>query len=208
MDTIKITWHGHACFTVEYDGYVIALDPYDPTTPGYNPLCLTAHKTLCSHSHHDHSYLQAVCMPLCERECPFEITAVDSFHDDAGGAKRGTNKIHVLTAAGMKIVHLGDLGHPLSDEQAAIIGTPDVLIIPVGGYYTIDAKQADALARRLGAKIVIPMHYRSDTFGYENIGRVEEFTALRDDVRQLDTNTLELTPETSAMTALLRYMGE
>jgi L-ascorbate metabolism protein UlaG (beta-lactamase superfamily) len=108
----------------------------------------------------------------------------------------------------MKIVHLGDLGHPLSDEQAAIIGTPDVLITPVGGYYTIDAKQADAIARRLGAKIVIPMHYRSDTFGYENIGRVEEFTALRDDVRQLDTNTLELTPETSAMTALLRYMRE
>ena len=56
--------------------------------------------------------------------------------------------------------------------------------------------------------INVPMHYRSDTFGYDKIARAEEFTALRDDVRQLDTNTLELTPETSAMTALLRYMGQ
>ncbi len=208
MDTIRITWHGHACFTLEHRGYVVANDPYDPTTPGYTPLNLTAHKTLCSHSHHDHSYLDAVCMPLCETDCPFEITTVDSFHDDANGAKRGTNKIHLLTAAGMKIVHLGDLGHTLSDEQAEAIGKPDLLIAPVGGYYTIDAAQADANARRLGAKIVIPMHYRSDTFGYENIARAEDFTALRSDVRHLDTNTLELTPETPAMTALLRYMGK
>ncbi len=208
MDTIRITWHGHACFTVEHRGYVVAIDPYDPTTPGYTPLNLTAHKTLCSHNHHDHSYLDAVCMPLCEVECPFEITAVDSFHDDECGAKRGTNKIHLLTAAGMKIVHLGDLGHLLTDEQAEAIGKPDVLIAPVGGYYTIDAAQADAIARRLGAKIVIPMHYRSDTFGYENIGRVEEFCALRENVQKLDTNTIELTASAPAATAVLKYQGE
>lgn len=208
MDTIKITWHGHACFSVEKDGYVIALDPFDPTTPGYTPLALTAHKTLCSHSHHDHSYLDAVCMPLCEKECPFGITTVATFHDDAEGAKRGENTVHILEAAGMKIVHLGDLGHLLSDEQVAAIGTPDVLIIPVGGFYTIDAVQADATARQLGAKIVIPMHYRGDTFGYDKIARVEEFTALRTDVRELDTNRLELTPTSPAGTVVLKYIGQ
>ncbi|MBQ2865569.1 MAG: MBL fold metallo-hydrolase [Clostridia bacterium] len=208
MDAIKITWHGHACYTVEHGGYIIALDPYDNTTPGYNPLSLTAHKTLCSHSHHDHSYVQAVCMPLCEIPCPFEIETVSTFHDDAQGAKRGTNLIHILKAAGMKIVHLGDLGHLLTDEQAQAIGTPDVLITPVGGYYTIDASQADQIARQLGAKIVIPMHYRSDTFGYDKIARVEEFTDLRDDVTVSDTNTLTLTPDSPAAAVVLKYLGE
>lgn len=208
MNSIKITWHGHACFTLEYDGYIIAIDPYDPTTPGYAPLCLTAHKTLCSHSHHDHSYLDAVCMPLCEKECPFEISTLDTFHDDAEGSKRGTNLVHIIKAGSISVVHLGDLGHLLSDEQTAHIGKADVLIAPVGGFYTIDAAQADKTARQLGAKIVIPMHYRSDSFGYDKIAKVEDFTALRDDVTVFDTNTLLVTPDTHAMTAVLKYMGE
>lgn len=208
MDTIKITWHGHACYTVEHGGYIIALDPYDDTTPGYNPLSLTAHKTLCSHSHHDHSYIQAVSAPACDLPCPFEIDTVATYHDDAQGAKRGENTVHILKAAGMKIVHLGDLGHLLSDEQANAIGKPDVLIAPVGGFYTIDALQADQTARQLGAKIVIPMHYRSDSFGYDKIARVENFTALRRDVITADTNTLTLTPTTPAGAVVLKYMGE
>ena len=207
MNTIKIIWHGHACYTIEQGGYIIALDPYDDTTPGYNPLSLTAHKTLCSHSHHDHSYIQAVSAPASDLPCPFEIDTVATCHDDAGGAKRGENTVHILKAAGMKIVHLGDLGHLLSDEQAQAIGTPDVLITPVGGFYTIDALQADKTARQLGAKIVIPMHYRSDSFGYDKIARVESFTALRDDVITADTNTLTLTPTTPAGTVVLKYMG-
>ena len=208
MNTIKITWHGHACYTIEQGGYIIALDPYDDTTPGYNPLSLTAHKTLCSHSHHDHSYTQAVSAPASDLPCPFEIDTVATCHDDAGGAKRGENTVHILKAAGMKIVHLGDLGHLLSDEQAQAIGKPDVLITPVGGFYTIDALQADQTARQLGAKIVIPMHYRGDSFGYDKIARVEDFTALRDDVTVADTNTLTLTPTTPAGTVVLKYMGE
>ena len=207
MSSIKITWHGHACFTLEYDGYIIAIDPYDPTTPGYSPLCLTAHKTLCSHSHHDHSYLDAVCMPLCERECPFSIKTVSTFHDDAGGAKRGSNRIHVLSAGGITIAHLGDLGHLLSDEQAARIGKPDVLIAPVGGYYTIDAAQANEIANSLGAKVIIPMHYKSESFGYDNIASADGFLKLRSDVKVLDTNTLIITKDTSPMTALLKYEG-
>lgn len=208
MDNIRITWHGHACFTLEYAGYILAIDPYDPTTPGYKPLCLTAHKTLCSHSHHDHSYTDCVCMPLCERECPFEITALPTCHDDAEGAKRGKNLVHIIKAGNVKIVHAGDLGHLLTGLQAAQSAAPDVLMIPVGGYYTIDAQQADTTAKQLGARIVIPMHYRSDTFGYDNIGRVEDFTSLRNDVKILDTNTITLTPDSAPMTAVLKYMGE
>ena len=204
MSKINIIWHGHACFTAEYEGYRIAIDPYDPSVPGYAPLCLSAHLTLCSHGHHDHNYAQAVCMPLNELPCPFEIEKIACYHDEKQGALRGENIIHILSAGGMRIAHLGDLGHLLDDEQIAKLGKLDAVMIPVGGTYTIDPAQANALCQRLNAKVVIPMHYRGDGFGYDNIAHIDDFLCLRDDVCTIEGSTLSLTPDTPKMTAVWR----
>ena len=86
----------------------------------------------------------------------------------------------MLEAEGLRVAHLGDLGHALSEEQLAALGTVDVLLIPVGGYYTIDAATAAEQVRALRPKLTIPMHYRGEGFGYDVIGPVEDFTAQFD----------------------------
>ena len=102
---------------------------------------LPVHKILCSHGHFDHNAVdQAEVVPF-DGPCPFTIRTVETFHDDQGGALRGPNTIHILSAGGVTIAHLGDLGHPLSPEQLAAVGPLDAVLIPVGGTYTVDGGQ-------------------------------------------------------------------
>lgn len=117
---MKLTWLGHACFLLEEDGYRIVLDPYTGVA-GYPPLHIQAHAVFCSHGHFDHHATDCVEL-LPERESPFTVREVETFHDDRGGALRGTNTIRIFTAGGLSAVHLGDLGHQLTAEQAAAIG--------------------------------------------------------------------------------------
>ena len=90
------------------------------------------------------------------------MTAVRGFHDDAGGTKRGETLLFLIETEGLRIVHLGDLGCGLNEEQIHILKSPDILMIPVGGFYTIDARQAFETAGLLGARIILPMHYRTE----------------------------------------------
>ena len=113
---MKLTWLGHSCFAVESGGYRVVLDPY--YVESYPPLHTSANEVLCSHHHRDHDYVDAV--ELTPRGgSPFTVETVQAFHDDQGGALRGTNTIHILAAEGLRVVHLGDLGHELSEEQLA-----------------------------------------------------------------------------------------
>ena len=113
---MKLTWLGHSCFAVESGGYRVVLDPY--YVESYPPLHTSANEVLCSHHHRDHDYVEAV--ELTPRgDSPFTVETVQAFHDDQGGALRGTNTIHILAAEGLRVVHLGDLGHELSGEQLA-----------------------------------------------------------------------------------------
>ena len=203
MSKIGITWHGHSCYSVTADDYTIVLDPFaDGSVPGLPNLELHANCVLCSHQHSDHGCTDVV--TVAEKEnSPFQVSVIDTFHDDAEGSKRGPNKIHVLEAHGMRIVHFGDLGCMLTDEQAALLKHADVLMIPVGGFYTIDAVQAKEIVSTLEPKVVIPMHYRSDTFGYPVIGRLEEFTQFYSNIVTYETSTLVLDAETKAQTAVL-----
>ena len=203
MSKIGITWHGHSCYSVTADDYTIVLDPFaDGSVPGLPNLELHANSVLCSHQHSDHGCTDVVTVTEKENS-PFLVSVIDTFHDDAEGSKRGPNKIHVLEAHGMRIVHFGDLGCMLTDEQAALLKQADVLMIPVGGFYTIDAVQAKEIVSALEPKVVIPMHYRSDTFGYDVIGRLEEFTQFYSNIVTYETSTLILDAATKAQTAVL-----
>ena len=169
--SIHLTWHGHACFTLAAEGYRIVLDPYgDESVPGLPPLRLEAETILCSHGHRDHNARETVALSGCDTPCPFVITGADCFHDGEAGALRGPNRIHVLEYGGIRIAHLGDVGHPLTPALREQIGRVDGALVPVGGYYTIGPREADAMARTLGAKWVIPMHYRQGAVGYGEIG--------------------------------------
>jgi len=190
---MKLTWLGHACFLAEQDGYTILLDPYTGVE-GYPPLTdrkLRVNKILCSHGHFDHNAVdQAELLP--DAPCPFSIRTVETFHDDQGGALRGSNTIHVLTAGGVTIAHMGDLGHQLSAEQAEAIGPLDAVLIPVGGCYTVDAKGAKAVCEALRPKCVVPMHYHHAPYGLSSVSGVEDFLNLwpEDQVRRLDGPSL------------------
>ena len=91
----------------------------------------------------------------------------------------------------MRVVHLGDLGHGLDEGQLEKIGRPDVLLLPVGGFFTIDARQAKAIADEIGARLTVPMHYRGEGFGYDVIGPLEDYTKLCGDVIYAGSNSFD-----------------
>ena len=207
MNHISVTWHGHSCFTVSCSGFSVILDPYAPgSVPGLEPLSLSADLCLCSHEHSDHGYRDAVSVSKSSPENPFHIETIDSFHDSEKGALRGPNRIHILEAGGLKIAHMGDIGCTLPAQQMELLKNLDAILVPVGGYYTIDAAQAKSLVTALSPRVVIPMHYRLDRFGYPVIGRLEEYTKLCDDVVAYDTDTLVLDKDTRKQTAVLKLL--
>ena len=198
-----IQWNGHSCFTLKTAQGTVVLDPYAPgSVPGLPPLKLTADAVLCSHGHADHNYVQGV--ELSGRPCGVQVEALPCFHDGARGAKRGSNLILILSAEGMRVAHLGDLGHDLELEQLEKLRGADVLMIPVGGFYTIDAEQAHQIVEELRPRIVLPMHYRGEGFGYEVLSPVGDFLALTvGPVERYPGSSLEVTKDTPAQTAVL-----
>ena len=196
---MKLTWMGHACFTLEQDGYTVITDPYTGVE-GYPPLAVSAHAVFCSHHHFDHDAVDCVTL-LKEGNSPFIIREVPSFHDDQSGSLRGTNTIRVFTAGDVSVVHLGDLGHQLTEEQLAAIGKVDGVLVPVGGVYTVDAQGAKQVCQAIGPKWVVPMHYRHAPYGLPNVAGVEDFLALwpREQVQRLTGPSFEVTAETAGI---------
>ena len=200
---MKITWLGHSCFTVESQGYRIVLDPYkDGSVPGLAPVREEADQVLCSHGHGDHCGSEGVSLRQ-GRPSPFTVEVIDTWHDDKEGALRGPNTIHILSDSQCRVAHLGDLGCDLTIEQKEKLRHLTALLIPVGGFFTINAAQAKELAGELAPTVVIPMHYRGKGFGYPVIGKVDKFTKLCDDVAAYPGSELELTPQISRQTAVL-----
>lgn len=196
---MKLTWMGHACFILEQDGYTVITDPYTGVE-GYPPLAVSAHAVFCSHHHFDHDAVDCVTL-LKEGNSPFIIREVPSFHDDQSGSLRGTNTIRVFTAGDVSVVHLGDLGHQLTEEQLAAIGKVDGVLVPVGGVYTVDAQGAKQVCQAIGPKWVVPMHYRHAPYGLPNVAGVEDFLALwpREQVQRLTGPSFEVTAETAGI---------
>ena len=173
---MTITWLGHSCFMLEQDGYRVLLDPYRGVQ-GLPDIAAEAEAVYCSHDHLDHGYTEKVRL-TSGKENPFTVTEVQTFHDDKGGTLRGKNVVRKFTAGGVSAAHLGDLGHPLSEEQLAELGYCDAVLIPVGGFFTIDAAAAKRIADATGAAVVVPMHYRNGAVGFDVLGTLDEFTKL------------------------------
>ena len=179
---MKLKWLGHSCFEITLDnGKVIVTDPYDETV-GYPPLNVRADLVLSSHGHFDHNCFDAVSgefeiinQPGGYERFGAKITGVHSFHDEVRGAKRGENMLFAIEADGVKLVHLGDLGHqPDTDDQKALLADVDVLLIPIGGTFTITTPEAVRLIEDYKPAAAIAMHYRNRYCGF-NVSDSSEF---------------------------------
>lgn len=188
---MEISYLGHSCFRVKTKTGVVVMDPYGNIGSLKMPT-VSADIVTLSHQHSDHNNAAAV-SGTARRPQPFviqepgeyEVEGISVFgyptyHDAKEGAERGANTIYVVQAEGLRVLHLGDLGHPLSEKLVDELDTVDVLMVPVGGFYTIDAKQAGDVAAQIEPTYVLPMHYRTDrhdekTFG--EVGGVETFVA-------------------------------
>jgi L-ascorbate metabolism protein UlaG (beta-lactamase superfamily) len=152
------------------------IDPYEEKV-GYPIPSVEADAVLVSHEHGDHNnvamakgkpqivrgladgnWRTIVKQPLGK----ITVSSVPTYHDDTEGSQRGRNTIFILESEGLRVVHLGDLGHGLDHAQTTAIGRPDVVMIPVGGHYTIDAAQAKKVLDQLQPMVAIPMHYKTE----------------------------------------------
>lgn len=201
---MKLTWYGHSCFALENDECRIIFDPYKPGyVPGVDiPADIAADAVLCSHAHGDHNWSEGV--KLSGREVKAQIKRVPTFHDEQGGKQRGNNLISVVEMDGMRIAHFGDLGHILSDEQVSEIGKLDVIMMPIGGYYTIDARQALENAKKFAPTVIVPMHYRGSGFGFKVLGTVEDYAELCGDAVYAESNEIVLENIKAPATVILR----
>jgi len=196
---LKIKYLGHSAFVITSDsGVRIITDPYT-TSPDltYGEIRTTADVVTVSHNHSDHCNVAAVggnpqVMRRAEVSTAKDIKfkGIISYHDDEGGRMRGGNIIFCFEVDRLRLCHLGDLGHLLDDKQLREIGKVDILLIPVGGYYTIDAKVATEVCEQLKPGVIIPMHYRTDK-GLPAIAGVDEFLRGKPKVKWLDTSQVE-----------------
>ena len=165
---MKLRWLGHSCFLLtSRNGTRILTDPFNAMV-GYRLPEVEADVVTTSHDHGDHNHVKAVKGRFTHLNAPgrfsvrdVEIRGVSTFHDDAGGLKRGKNVVFRFDVDGVGVCHLGDLGHPLTAKQLEEIGPVDVLLVPVGGKFTVDYQGAAGVVKQLKPKVVIPMHYRT-----------------------------------------------
>jgi L-ascorbate metabolism protein UlaG (beta-lactamase superfamily) len=197
---MKIKWLGHASFLITSDsGVRVITDPYSRGGGiEYGQIQETADIVTVSHKHQDHNNVGAVKGKPAVVDAPgaknvrgIEFLGVSCYHDGAKGAQRGPNIIFCFTIDGVRVCHLGDLGHDLDAEKVKEIGAVDVLLVPVGGFYTIDARQATGVCEALKPGVVIPMHVKTAKCDYPITG-VEDFLKGRKNVSRLAASETEI----------------
>lgn len=185
---MEITYLGHSCFKVKNKaGLVIYLDPFKSDMVGLPLPKDVADVVTVSHAHDDHRAVEVITGPI-NREKTFvidkvgeyeiagvQISAMSSFHDKNGGAERGKNLVISMVVDGLVVVHLGDLGAKLSESQIDKLGSVAVLMVPVGGTYTLDAGEALALTDEIQPAFVIPMHYQTKESKIEDLAQLDVF---------------------------------
>jgi L-ascorbate metabolism protein UlaG (beta-lactamase superfamily) len=205
---VKITYYGHSSFLLEAkDGTRVIVDPYRPGSFGgsfrYGAITDTADVVVATHTHDDHGAVdtipghpQTFVQPSSATVGGVTITGVPVAHDAEGGKSRGKNTIIVIDDGDIRVAHLGDLGHTLDAATVAAVGPVDVLMVPVGGFYTIDHKQAAQVVEAVAPRIVLPMHYKTPKVPDFPITDVEPFLATQAKVERKDTSTIAVTRAT------------
>lgn len=180
-----LTYLGHSCFKIQDktgpDGITVVTDPYDKKI-GFKAPNFEADIVTISHDHYDHNNAGSL------RGEPYVIDSageydvkgiavqgVESYHDEKEGKERGVNVIYRIEIDDIYISHLGDLGHVLDNKQLEVLVGTDILLIPVGGKYTIDAKKAVEVVAQVEPRIVIPMHYDMPGLKVEGLDKVDKF---------------------------------
>ena len=166
---MEITWLGHSCFRLRGREAAVVTDPCPPST-GYSIGRLNADIVTVSHAHEHHAYLRAIAGTPVVLEGPGEyevhgafVTGIATYHDDKKGAVRGRNIAFVIEMEEVRVCHLGDLGHTPTADQVEELSGVDVLLVPVGGDSTLDGPAAAEVVNLLEPRLVIPMHYRTET---------------------------------------------
>ncbi len=207
---MKLRWLGHAAFVIESAALKIFTDPFGEDVP-YPRIEETADVVTVSHEHHDHNVVRVIqgdfktLKGLDEetkkaRSMKKEIQGVKfrtipSYHDDQQGKLRGENAIFVIDIDGLRVAHLGDLGEQLNSDQVEQLGTVNVLMIPVGGYYTIDAQTAKETVELVKPNIVVPMHYKTKYIESWPIEGVEDFLEGMENVVELHSSQASVCKE-------------
>lgn len=200
-----IKWLGHSCFQIKLaDGKSIVIDPYDESM-GYGLIDEKADIVLVSHNHHDHSFVQGIKgeYKLIREAGEYKsggikITGVVANHDDQKGAVRGQVVVNTIQAEGIRVMHMSDIGEMPDDSFFKNAGKIDILMIPVGGVYTIDAKVALEIIEKLSPNITIPMHYMT-TVSKIHLKGIHEFITLAGkeyDISRLGGSSLQITADT------------
>jgi len=178
----------------------VLTDPYQPGAYdgalGLAPIREQADIVLISHAHEDHSHLSGLAgSPTAVRDSGeaqgVKFSAVDSFHDKSEGRERGKNKIFCFTLEGVRVCHLWDLGHVLGEQQVHQICGVDLLLVPVGGFFTIEPEEAAEVVRQIQPKVVIPMHFKVPKVGFP-IKPVEDFLKTQSKVQRLHSSEVEV----------------
>lgn len=196
---MQIEWLGHSSFLITSNsGETIVTDPYKTADVGTVYPDIFCKTLLISHDHFDHNYVDGVSgvtrmiTSVGHTEIgDFKIDGIPSFHDDKHGELRGPNTIYRIEVDGVTVCHMGDIGEPVTDELVKKIGKVNVLLMPVGGIYTVDAKGAKAYIDKIAPDVVIPMHYRLPGYVIE-FNKVDDFIALyaKADVTHADATEL------------------
>ena len=206
MNKLELRWLGHACFELKYKDFTVVFDPFeDNYVRGFGALDVAADLVLCSHFHNDHGAAYVV-QPLEGHQNPFQVTGIQTYHDPEQGALRGENVIHVLESDGFKVAHLGDLGCELTPDQLDQLMDLDVLMIPVGGFYTIGPDEAWDLIEAIQPKVIIPMHYRLGDIGLEAVAELNDFLVQIEEYNEYPGNTITVDKKTEAQVAVLKFI--
>lgn len=185
---MDITYLGHSSFKIKSKTATVITDPFDPQMVGFKNPGVEGEIVTVSHKHSDHNFIEKVSgvKKVFDGPGEYEIGGVSiigyrSFHDGKNGEERGKNTIYVIEVEGLRIAHLGDLGHPLSDDLVGEMGSIDILMVPVGGIYTITPKEAVDVCSKIDPYFIIPMHYKDEGINEKEFGSLEpKETFLRD----------------------------
>lgn len=174
---MEITSLGHSCFKLRSRSATLITDPFNPKMLGVKLPSLSADIVTISHQHEDHNNLEAIEGHPVLIAGPGEyevkgvrILGISSYHDQESGKQRGKNIVYRILMDGISLVHCGDLGHKLDDRQIELLEGVDILMIPVGGVFTVSPQIAAEIASKLEPEIIIPMHYNNPKISQEHFG--------------------------------------